>query len=149
MSVIDEVPWIKEHIELYKRDPEQAHYYTVPGTKSALPSLLLTTLGRKSGVRREATLFYGKMDRQFVVVASLGGAPEHPAWYKNLVADPEAEIQVSKDHYLVRARETKGEERRALLQLMIDEVMPTYAEYERKTKGIREMPVVVLEPKAH
>jgi deazaflavin-dependent oxidoreductase (nitroreductase family) len=144
MSVVDEVPWIKDHIELYKRDPERAHFYTVPGTNSARPSLLLTTVGWKSGARRETTLFYAKVDGKFILVASLGGAPDHPAWYKNLVANPEAEIQVGKEHYVVHAREAKGEERKALFQVMID-VWPTYADYERKTRGIREIPVVVLE----
>jgi deazaflavin-dependent oxidoreductase (nitroreductase family) len=147
MSVIDQVPWIRDHIQLYKSDPERAHYFRVPGTETARPSLLLTTIGHKSGERRDITLFYGKWQGKFIVIASLGGAPQHPVWYKNLLAAPEAEIQVGKDHYVVRARESEGQEREMLLQLMIDEVMPTYAEYERKTKGIRKMPVVVLEPK--
>src|SRR5262245_45194762 len=109
MSVIDQVPWIKDHIQLYKTDPEQAHYFTVPGTGTARPSLLLTTVGHKSGERRDITLFYGKSQGNFIVVASLAGAPQHPVWYKNLLAQPEAEIQVSKECYDVRAREAKGQ----------------------------------------
>jgi deazaflavin-dependent oxidoreductase (nitroreductase family) len=148
MSVVDEVPWIKDHIELYKTDPEKAHYFTVPGTDGkARPSLLLTTIGRKSGAPRDITVFYGKSGDKFIIVASLGGAPVHPAWYNNLAAHPEAEIQVGKDHYVVTARDAKGEERRKFLQIMIDDVMERYADYEQMTQGVREMPVVVLEPK--
>ena len=72
----------------------------------------------------------------------------HPAWYKNLVANPTAEIQVGKDHYVVKARDAKGDERKAMLQVMVDQVMDRYNEYESMTQGHREMPIVVLEPQA-
>src|SRR3546814_689678 len=147
MSATDEVPWIKSHIELYKVNPEQAHYFIIPGTDGKpRQSLLLTTIGAKSGQKRDITLFYAKSGDNFVLAASLGGAPVHPAWYKNLVANPTAEIQVGLNHYVVKARDAKGEERKAMLQLLVDQVMDRYNEYEEMTQGHREMPIVVLEP---
>lgn len=146
MAILDDVPWIKEHIELYKRDPARAHDWTPPGDVAPRPTLLLTTTGRKSGQPRDTPLIYGRSGNRFVVVASLGGAPQHPMWYLNLSHDPNAEIQVGVDHYRVRARDAVGAERDELWKVM-SEVFPGYLEYARKTEGIREIPVVVLEPK--
>jgi proline iminopeptidase len=77
-----------------------------------------------------------------VIVASKGGAPEHPGWYKNLVANPAAEVQIKGDVFPVRARDAEGEERERLWKLMNEE-WPHYAEYQEKTD--REIPVVVLD----
>lgn len=146
MSILDTVPWIRQHIELYRRDPAAAHDWTPPGADRSLPTLLLTTTGRKSGEPRDTPLIYGNWDGGFVVIASLGGAPDHPSWYRNLVADPNAGIQVGVEHYDVRARQAEGDERDELWAMMAG-IFPTYRDYARNTEGIREIPVMVLEPK--
>jgi deazaflavin-dependent oxidoreductase (nitroreductase family) len=145
MSILENVPWIQEHINLYKTDPAKAEYWQPPGGGSPRRTLLLTTKGRKSGEPRDVPLIYGKAGDRFVVVASLGGAPDHPSWYKNLRAAPDAEIQVGVDHYHVKARDAEGAEREELWAVMA-EIFPTYDEYARLTQGVRKIPVVVLDP---
>ena len=145
MSILDRVPAIKEHIELYRTDPVRAHHWKLPGWETPLPTLLLTTRGHSSGEPRDVVLIYGKAAGSFVVIASLGGAPDHPSWYKNLKSDPSAEIQVGPDHYRVKARDAQGSERAGLWTMMA-EIFPTYDEYAQRTAGIREIPVVVLDP---
>lgn len=107
------------------------------------PILILTTTGWKSGEKRRVPLMFGRDGDDYLLVASLGGASEHPYWYRNLVAHPEAEIQVKADHIRVRARTATAAERPRLWALM-NEVYPTYQSYQDRTE--REIPVVVLEP---
>ena len=104
--------------------------------------LLLTTTGRSSGEKRTTPLIHRTDDGNWVIVASKGGAPDHPGWYKNLEATPEAVIQVKDETIPVRAHAAQGEERQRLWGLMT-EVWPPYDDYQRKTD--REIPVVVLE----
>jgi deazaflavin-dependent oxidoreductase (nitroreductase family) len=104
--------------------------------------LLLTTTGRSSGQERTTPLIYRDDGGRWVVVASKGGAPDHPDWYKNLEANPEATIQVKADRIPVRARSLQGEERARLWQRMT-EVWPAYDEYQQRTD--RQIPVVALE----
>ena len=144
MTILERLPWIQQHIDLYRTDPENAHYFQPPGAEAPMPALLLTTTGRKSGEKREVPLIYGRKGNRFVIVASLGGAPDHPIWYKNLRANPEAEIQVAKDHLHVRARVAEGDERADLWEMMVA-ILPQYRDYAAATDGIREIPVVVLE----
>ncbi|MBI6031142.1 nitroreductase family deazaflavin-dependent oxidoreductase, partial [Clostridium perfringens] len=88
---------------------------TPPGyPEMTVPSLLLTTTGRKSGEKFIFPLFYGKVSSSYVVVASKGGAPEHPGWYRNLVANPDVEIQVGTAKLQARARTAVGDERTRL-----------------------------------
>jgi proline iminopeptidase len=140
--------WMREHTERYLASGgTEGHMYTIalPGLpQRAVPSLLLTTVGRTSGERFIFPLFYGEDGGSFVVVASKGGAPEHPGWYRNLLAQPEAEIQVGTRHLRVRARTAEGAERARLWQLALG-FWPPYAEYQVKA-GEREIPVVVLDP---
>jgi deazaflavin-dependent oxidoreductase (nitroreductase family) len=138
--------WIAEHVKLYKTDPEKAHLFdcSVAGGKPDTPTLLLTTTGRKSGREISTPLIYGKHSGAFVVIASKGGAPDHPDWYKNLVADPMCQIQVSKDAYRARARTATSAER-ARLWAQLAEIYPPYDEYQRIAKD-RVIPVVVLDP---
>lgn len=145
MSILDSAPWIKEHIDLFKSDPEKAHYFAPAGQGDPMPSLLLTATGRKTGQKHALPLIYGKAGNRFVIVASRGGAPDHPGWYKNLKAHPDAEIQVVRDHYKVRARDAEGAERAELWALMT-KIFPPYDDYARLADGHREIPVVVLEP---
>ncbi|MDA0566966.1 nitroreductase family deazaflavin-dependent oxidoreductase [Streptomonospora sp. S1-112] len=128
----------KEHVERYvATNGEEGHDWQ--GTTT----LILTTVGRKSGQRRSTPLIYRTDGDAFVVVASKGGDPDHPLWYKNLLANPEAEIQVKADRYRVRAR-TADEEEKARLWPRMAATWPQYDEYQTKTE--RSIPVVVLDP---
>jgi proline iminopeptidase len=140
--------WIVDHINLYKTDPEKAHFFPFEvadgGERRMLPTLLLTTKGRKSGQEISVPLIYGRQGTAYVVIASKGGAPDHPDWYKNLVANPTCRIQVAKDGHTARARTTSGDER-TRLWAQLQKIYPPYDDYQRNAKG-REIPVVVLEP---
>jgi alkylation response protein AidB-like acyl-CoA dehydrogenase len=85
-----EIPWIAEHIELYRTDPDKARMWdsTPLGGPGLLPTLLLTTKGRKSGEPRALPLIYGEAGDSYVIIASKGGLPNHPIWYLNLEATP-------------------------------------------------------------
>jgi proline iminopeptidase len=104
--------------------------------------LLLTTTGRKTGEKRTVPLIYAQDGDRYVIIASKGGAPDHPGWYKNLEKAPEVELQVKSEVFPARARTAQGEERERLWQ-KANEVWPQYAEYAKSTQ--REIPVVVLE----
>ena len=104
--------------------------------------LVLWTVGRRSGQRRASALIYGRDGDRYVVIASQGGAPAHPAWYHNLVARPQVEVQVLEDRFPAIARTALGDERERLWAIMADR-WPNYDEYTRRTT--REIPVVVLE----
>lgn len=137
--------WIDEHRELYLQDGEKGHMWdsTVVGGYGPVPTLLLTTTGRKSGEKRIMPLIYGKVPEGYVVVASKGGAPEHPDWYKNLVADPRVEFQVANAKFGGLAETVTGARREELWNLMVP-IWPPYTEYQTKTE--RRIPVVLLKP---
>src|SRR5262245_48238566 len=108
------------------------------------PMLLLRTVGRRSGQPRTAALLYARDADAYVVIASKGGAPRHPAWFHNLTTQPEVEIQVGRERFPVRARVAEGEER-SRLWARADEInQGQYAVYQSRTR--RVIPVVVLEP---
>ena len=106
-------------------------------------SLLLTTTGRKSGERFVFPLYYGTTSDSYIIVASKGGAPDHPGWYKNLVVNPEVEVQVGTKKLKAKARTVTGEERAKLWPVAL-KFWPPYADYAKKTE--REIPIVVLDP---
>ena len=140
--------WMVDHTNRYlSSGGTDGHMYSVkpPGMDRTItvPSLLLITKGRKSGEKFLFPLFYGTDGASYVIIASKGGAPEHPGWYKNLLADPVAEVQVGTQHLTVRARTIEGAERERLWTMMLD-VWPPYADYKLKTD--RQIPVVVLDP---
>jgi deazaflavin-dependent oxidoreductase (nitroreductase family) len=139
--------WMQDHAERYlSSGGTDGHMFTIapPGySEMTVPSLLLKTVGRKSGEKYVFPLFYGKHGNGYFVVASKGGAPQHPGWYANLLANPEAEVQVGTKRVKVRARTVTGEERKRLWQEAL-KFWPPYADYQRKTE--REIPVVVLDP---
>ena len=145
MADFSKIPWIAEHIELYRTDPEKAHMWdsSALGGPGPIPTLLLTTTGRKSGEPRALPLIYGEHGDAYVVIASKGGAPSHPLWYENLVAKPECEVQVASRSFSARARVAEGEER-AQLWAQLREIYPPYDDYQKATE--REIPVVVLDP---
>ncbi len=144
MSEPTDYSWIQEHTALYLKDPERAHDWdaTPAGGTGLVPTLLLTTLGRKSGERRATPLLYQPTGSGFVVVASRGGSDHHPAWYLNLLADPGCEIQVGKFSYTAQARVLTSEERGPYWEWMV-RFWPDYANYQARTE--REIPVVILE----
>src|SRR6266849_8519964 len=115
----------------------------VGGRLLGLPMLLLTTTGRRSGQLHTTALTYLTESAYYAVVASNGGAPQHPAWLHNLRAFPEAQIQVGSRVYRVQARETQGAERERLWNRMV-QLYAGYRGYQARTT--RQIPVVVLEP---
>jgi F420H(2)-dependent quinone reductase len=147
MSFAD-IPWIAEHIELYKTDPEKAHLWdsTPLGGPGLLPTLLLTTTGRKSGEKRSLPLIYKEIDGSYVVIASKGGMPNHPVWFLNLEADPECDLMVGPKAVHAKARVAEGEERERMWK-QLAEIYPPYDDYQ-KNAGERVIPVVVLEPQS-
>jgi deazaflavin-dependent oxidoreductase (nitroreductase family) len=117
----------------------------VGGMFEGMPLLLLHHTGAKSGQDRVNPLAYLPDDGRYVIFASKGGAPEHPAWYHNLKAHPDVRIEVGTDTIEVRAHEAEGEERERLYRAQAQRV-PQFSEYERKTD--RVIPVMVLAPSA-
>ena len=113
----------------------------VMGTMRGAPILLLTTTGRKSGRRRTVPLLYLEDRSAFVVVASFAGAPKHPAWYRNLEADPKVRVQVGSRLFEVEARRASTEEKATLWPRLVG-LYPQYADYQKRTS--REIPVVIL-----
>lgn len=140
-----EVPeWITAHLRRYAESPAQGHLWdaTAAGGRPNTPTLLLTTTGRKSGRQLTMPLIYGKDGDHYVIVASKGGAPEHPAWYLNLQSNPRVDLQVVEDKFPAVARTATGEERERLWKMM-SAIYPPYPSYQLRTN--REIPVVVLE----
>jgi len=128
----------QEHVERYQEtDGEEGHIWREGSTV-----LLLTTTGRKTGEKTTTPLIYDLDGDNPVIVASKGGAPEHPGWYRNLAKNPEVEVQIKGERFRARARTAEGEKRERLWRQM-NEMWPHYAEYQQKTD--REIPVVVLE----
>ena len=133
------VGWVNRHIQRYvESDGERGHLWG-PG----VPTLLLTTTGRRSGMQRRTALIYGRDGDAYVVVGSVGGSSKHPNWYLNLTAEPHVDLQVGADHFAAVARTATGAERTRLWELMCG-IHPTYKGFQKKTK--RELPVVVLTP---
>ena len=127
----------QEHVKRY-RETDGAEGHEWQGTTV----LLLTTTGRHSGAPRSTPLIYGQDGDNYVVVASRGGADEHPAWYLNLQDDPQVEVQVLGDRFPARARTATAEEKPRMWQAAVER-WPAYADYQRRTE--REIPVVVIE----
>ena len=126
-----------EHVKRYEEsDGAEGHEWQ--GTTA----LILTTTGRKSGQQRKSPLIYQKYGDDYLVVASKGGADEPPAWYLNLEANPEVQVQVLGDKFTAHARTADGEEKPAMWEVMA-KAWPAYNDYQKKTS--RQIPVVVLE----
>ncbi len=136
MALSDDELFGAEHVQAY-RESDGERGYRWRGTTI----LLLTTEGRRSGEPRTTPLIHRTDGDRWVVVASKGGAPEHPGWYENLLANPDARIQVMEEVIPVRATDAEGAERDRLWTLMA-EVWPQYNDYQAKTD--RQIPVVVL-----
>jgi deazaflavin-dependent oxidoreductase (nitroreductase family) len=131
------VGWVAKHVKQYvESNGTSGRRY------SGKDALLITTRGRKSGLLRRTALFYGKDGERYLVVASNGGKPAHPAWYLNLLADPEVQIQDGAETFTARARPASAEERPRLWAMMAA-IFPSYEGFRQKTS--REIPVVVIE----
>jgi len=128
----------KEHVERYEATDGEEGYHWQKGTTI----LLLHTTGRKSGRDHTHPLIYREWDDKYLIVASKGGAPEHPSWYLNLSEQPEVQVQIKGEKFSAKARDADADERPAMWAHMV-EVWPDYAEYQKKTD--REIPIVILE----
>jgi deazaflavin-dependent oxidoreductase (nitroreductase family) len=142
----NELPaWIQDHLARYLATNGEDGYLwdaSLGGGKGMIPTLLLTTVGRKSARHLTLPLIFGRSGADYVVVASKGGAPAHPAWYLNLEANPQVQVQVKADRFTAHAHTAAAEERAALWPMMVGIYGP-YADYQKKTD--RQIPVVVLQ----
>src|ERR1700683_4730510 len=114
--------WIKDHVARYiATDGADGYLWdaTLGGGKGLVPTLLLTTTGRKSGRSLTLPLIFGRSGADYVVVASKGGAPTHPFWYLNLQANPEVKVQVKAEKFVARAHTADAKERATLWPLMV------------------------------
>jgi deazaflavin-dependent oxidoreductase (nitroreductase family) len=113
----------------------------IGGRMMGCPVLLLTTVGRKSGKARTVPLFYLPDGDCYVLVASNGGAATHPLWYRNLLANPQIQIEVGRQKFSATPEQATSEERARLWPLLVA-MYPSYADYQKRTS--REIPLVIL-----
>lgn len=109
-----------------------------------VPLILVHHRGAKTGTERVNPLAYQAVGDGYAIFASKGGGPHNPDWYHNLLANPETVVEVGTDTIPVRARELAGDERAPIWEKQ-KQLVPGFADYETKTEGIREIPVVLLE----
>jgi F420H(2)-dependent quinone reductase len=128
--------WVRDQVEEYERSGG-----TSGTTMMDKPVVILTTRGAKSGKVRKTPLMRVEHDGEYAVVASLGGAPKHPVWYYNVVADPHVELRDGPVVQAMTAREVTGEEKATWWERAVA-AWPDYAEYQTKTE--RQIPVFVL-----
>ena len=133
------IGWVKSHIRQYvATNGKKGHNWR------GLPTLLLTTVGRKSGKLRRTALIYGQDGSDYIVIASNGGAVHHPNWYQNLAKTPTVEVQVGEVKFTAQARTAPGAEKSRLWKLMT-KIFPQYDAYQTNaSKAGREIPVVIL-----
>jgi F420H(2)-dependent quinone reductase len=128
--------WAREQAETYERSGGAE-----AGELQGKPVIVLTSVGARSGKLRKTPLMRVEHDGRYAVVASKGGAPEHPVWYHNLVKNPHVELQDGTEKHDYVAHIAQGEEREAWWARAV-EAWPDYADYQKKTD--REIPVFVL-----
>jgi deazaflavin-dependent oxidoreductase (nitroreductase family) len=129
--------WVADHTRRYvDSDGEDGHEWM------GVPTLILTTRGRRSGRLRRNALIYGTDGDDHIIVASRGGHANNPLWYLNLVEDPKVGVQVGADRFDATARTATAEEKARLWPAMT-KIWPAYDEYQSKTE--RDIPVVLLE----
>jgi len=140
--------WIAEHRNLYQSDGKAGHLWdsSIAGGPGLLPTLLLMTIGRKSGKESVMPLLYGQTSSGYAIIASKGGAPKHPGWFHNLKAQGSVRVQVANDIFEARTRIASGHERSAVWNQMVAMYAP-FSDYQVKA-GAREIPVVILEKKS-
>ena len=132
--------WVREQVELYESSG---------GTKgttlrdTGLPVVIMTMVGAKSGKLRKVPIMRVEHDGCYAAIASQGGAPKHPTWYENLLANPAIELQDGAEKWDMVAREVTGEEKRVWWERAVS-AFPPYAEYQKRTD--RQIPLLLLEP---
>ncbi len=126
------------HVKLYQETNGEEGYLW-----NGVPILLLTTVGRKSGLERTSALIFSRDGDDYLVVASQGGAPEHPFWYRNILTNPKVKLQV-KDLHLTATAHTASDDERPRLWDIVRAAWPNYDVYVTRTT--RTIPVVVLRP---
>jgi deazaflavin-dependent oxidoreductase (nitroreductase family) len=136
---VDRRNWNEQVIEEFR-----ANEGRVGGNFAGAPMLLLHSRGARTGTERVNPMMYQRVGEDYAVFASKGGAPTNPDWYHNLLANPEATIEVGTETIPVRARVARGEERERIWEKQKRDY-PGFANYERKTS--RQIPVVILEPR--
>ncbi len=133
--------WVREQVEEYEKSGGQ-RANTLRDT--GLPVVVVTTRGRRTGKLRKSPLMRVEHDGEYALVASKGGAPQHPVWYENLVADPASvTVQDGPEPFDVRVRELEGAERDEWWQRAVA-AYPPYADYQKKTE--RRIPVLLATP---
>lgn len=138
--------WVQDHIKAYlESGGTDGHImdFTALGGRADQKTLLLRSVGRKTGKETLAPLIYEKVGDEYAIVASKGGAPDHPAWYLNITAQPEVRFQVGTEIFRGGWRVVEGAERERVWALMVESYAP-YAQYQEKTE--RRIPVVLLKP---
>jgi deazaflavin-dependent oxidoreductase (nitroreductase family) len=130
--------WVRKQVEEIERTGTTDSVHIMN-----LPVVLLTMRGARTGAVRKVPLMRVEHEGTFAAVASKGGAPEHPQWYRNMLAHPDIELQAGTETFPVRARELSGEERDQWWERCVA-AYPPYAQYQTKTD--RLIPVFVLEP---
>lgn len=130
--------WVREQVELYESSGG-----TEGTTLRDMPVVVLTTLGARSGKLRKSPVMRVEHEGRYAAVASLGGAPNNPVWYHNLLGDPRLELQDGPVRQDMTAREVSGAERDEWWERAVA-AYPDYAAYQEKTE--RVIPVFVLEP---
>jgi len=138
--------WIQDHMARYLATDGADGYLwdaSLGGGTGMIPTLLLTTVGRKSGRELTLPLIFGDSGGNSIIVASKGGAPNDPAWYLNLVAHPEVKVQIKGRKFKALASTAGPADRQGMWNQMVKLYAP-YATYQTKTA--REIPVVILTP---
>ena len=128
----------QDHVHAYRDTNGETGYLW-----NGVPTLLLTVSGRRTGRDHTSALIFARDGNDYLVVASMGGAPKHPNWYLNLQADPKARIQVKDEHIDVTAQTATGQDKPRLWKI-VSAVWPNYDVYQSRTD--RDIPVVVLSP---
>jgi deazaflavin-dependent oxidoreductase (nitroreductase family) len=131
--------WVRKQVDAYESSGG-----TTGVTLQGVPTVVVTMRGRRTGKVRKAPVMRVEHGGTYAAVASKGGAPTHPGWYLNLLADPDVTLQDGPDVHELRAREADGDEREAWWDRAVA-VWPAYADYQKRTD--RRIPVVLLEPR--
>ena len=132
--------WVRDQVEAYETSGG-----TEQTTMRGVPVVVVTSVGAKSGKLRKNPVMRVEHDGSYALVASKGGAPSHPTWYHNLVADPHVELQDGPVRRDMTAREVTGDEKAAWWERAVA-AFPDYADYQRRTD--RPIPLFVVEPGA-
>ncbi|MDR8413228.1 nitroreductase family deazaflavin-dependent oxidoreductase [Nonomuraea sp. 3-1Str] len=130
--------WVARHVRSYAESGgARGHLF------HGAPTLLITTIGRRSGLPRRTALIYGRDAGRYLLVASNGGADVHPLWFHNVLAEPRVTVQVGAEVFDAVARPAAEDERDRLWETMTG-LWPQYTAYQRKTS--RRIPIVVVQP---